>query len=600
MNDRAAPERGDDRARNKRGPEGSQRTESPPRREGAVSRAKPQNEGPKKSEGRHRSKAKLDADAQGAALAFGGDEAQGPQRPDTSESARVPDREDDDDVFPLGGRSADGRRKSAEFEAALPRAMETEDDALPNEAAAATSLVAPLAQAPVLLPSTTAPLIFAAGGGVSAARALPPVLSEEVIVDMFLASKTEEAAAALLAAVTVPSEDDAVGRTMYATVLQLVTTTVAGTLRYDKGPINLKAILQNAGLTDKVHGLDKGNKALVGRFMDPAVYAKKERAATRNKRRFNPPLDFPTWLRAALVRLVEMLASRSADVVAEREEADAEAKWADRVAAAKASRAALMELKPADYETKVLESLERSAAELNASGRTFTVPLGALVAEAFAYFPYGRWSAPVSVRDQCFADFERKLREYAARKPAAEELASLLNALGTKQVASMDDSEATQLRVHAAQLAAVANTAVVGERPSRLVPEWDDAGRLRSRDERAAEELAQRSAMGCDLGTLHPRHNAAVAASIGESGELQRRTLEKGRKAEHQMFYDARDVPKPRSPEEMVRNYRHSTGWNGKEWVEGAGGGEASRARAAAQRAGAPAEESDEDFDPGL
>ena len=40
MNDRAAPERGDDRARNKRGPEGSQRTESPPRREGAVSRAK--------------------------------------------------------------------------------------------------------------------------------------------------------------------------------------------------------------------------------------------------------------------------------------------------------------------------------------------------------------------------------------------------------------------------------------------------------------------------------------------------------------------------------------------------------------------------------
>ena len=66
------------------------------------------------------------------------------------------------------------------------------------------------------------------------------------------------------------------------------------------------------------------------------------------------------------------------------------------------------------------------------------------------------------------------------------------------------------------------------------------------------------------------------------------------------MFYDARDVPKPRSPEEMVRNYRHSTGWNGKEWVEGAGGGEASRARAAAQRAGAPAEESDEDFDPGL
>ena len=134
MNDRAAPERGDDRARNKRGPEGSQRTESPPRREGAVSHAKPQNEGPKKSEGRHRSKAKLDADAQGAALAFGGDEAQGPQRPDTSESAEVPGREEkDDDTFALGGRSPDGRRKSAEFEAALPRAMDTKDDALSGE-----------------------------------------------------------------------------------------------------------------------------------------------------------------------------------------------------------------------------------------------------------------------------------------------------------------------------------------------------------------------------------------------------------------------------------------------------------------------------------
>ena len=108
MNDRAAPERGDDRARNKRGPEGSQRTESPPRREGAVSRAKPQNEGPKKSEGRHRSKAKLDADAQGTALAFGGDEAQGP--PDTSRTVEVPGREENGaDAFPLGGRSPTSR-----------------------------------------------------------------------------------------------------------------------------------------------------------------------------------------------------------------------------------------------------------------------------------------------------------------------------------------------------------------------------------------------------------------------------------------------------------------------------------------------------------
>ena len=176
----------------------------------------------------------------------------------------------------------------------------------------------------------------------------------------------------------------------------------------------------------------------------------------------------------------------------------------------------------------------------------------------------------------------------------------MLDALDEKQSARMDDSAATWNRLHARQLAAVANTDSVGGRPEDLVPEWDDAGRLRFRDERAAEELAQRSAMGCDLGTLHPRHNAAVAASIGESGELPRRSLQEGRKAEHQMFYDARDVPKPRTPEEMVASYRHSTAWNGSAWVEGGGAGEAVRARAAARRAGEPAAESDEDYDPGL
>ncbi len=197
MNDRAAPERGDDRARNKRGPEGSQRTESPPRREGAVSHAKPQNEGPKKSEGRHRSKAKLDADAQGAALAFGGDEAQGPQRPDTSESARVPDREDDDDTFALGGQSEGGRRASAQFKAALPRAMDTGDDARPGAAVAAASFVAHSAQAPAAPPPPTMTLVAAAGGGAMAARALAPAQNLEAIVAAFLASRTEEAAAAL-------------------------------------------------------------------------------------------------------------------------------------------------------------------------------------------------------------------------------------------------------------------------------------------------------------------------------------------------------------------------------------------------------------------
>ena len=69
------------------------------------------------------------------------------------------------------------------------------------------------------------------------------------------------------------------------------------------------------------------------------------------------------------------------------------------------------------------------------------------------------------------------------------------------------------------------------------------------------------------------------------------------------MFFDVRDVPKPKTTEEMVRNYRASTNWNGTDWVEGGRGGtarrEASRAAAAA-RSGAPAAESDEEFDPGL
>ena len=125
MDDRDDHGRDDDRKRNsKRGPEGSQRTESPPRREGAVSVTKPQNKGPRKStgkaRGRHKTGAKLDADAQGAALAFGGDEAQGPQRPGTSGTTEVPGHEEDDDAFPLGGQSADDRRTSAQFEAALP------------------------------------------------------------------------------------------------------------------------------------------------------------------------------------------------------------------------------------------------------------------------------------------------------------------------------------------------------------------------------------------------------------------------------------------------------------------------------------------------
>ena len=65
------------------------------------------------------------------------------------------------------------------------------------------------------------------------------------------------------------------------------------------------------------------------------------------------------------------------------------------------------------------------------------------------------------------------------------------------------------------------------------------------------------------------------------------------------MFFAARDVPKPKTPEEMVRDYRSRTTWNGSKWIDG-GAGEAARARAAAQRAGALAAESDEDFDPNL
>ena len=105
--------------------------------------------------------------------------------------------------------------------------------------------------------------------------------------------------------------------------------------------------------------------------------------------------------------------------------------------------------------------------------------------------------------------------------------------------------------------------------------------------------------MGCHLGTLHPCHNAPIAASILESGELPRRSLQEGQNAENQMFFDARDVPKPKTPEEMVRNFRARSTWDGSKWIDG-GAGEASRARAAAQSTGVPAAESDEDFDPGL
>jgi len=129
----------------------------------------------------------------------------------------------------------------------------------------------------------------------------------------------------------------------------------------------------------------------------------------------------------------------------------------------------------------------------------------------------------------------------------------MLDAVDEKQSARMDDSEATRGSVHAAQLDAVADTAIVGAPPPKLEPEWDEAGRQRARVERAAEESAPQSAMGCHLGPLHPCHNAAIAASI-----------------------------------------------DGTKWTDG-GAGEAARARAAARRSGAPAAaESDEDVDPGL
>jgi hypothetical protein len=558
MNDHAAPERNDDRPRKgKRGPQGSQRTGSPPPPNGgSVSLAKPQKKGPRKSTGNHRGRLKtganVDAHAQPATSAFDGVEAQGPQRPRTSGTAEVPGHEEDDDTFPLGDR-----RKSAQFEAALPdTSMKTEDNARPGAAVAAASLVAPLAQAPVLLPSTTAPLIFAAGGGVSAARALPPVLSEEVIVDMFLASKTEEAAAALLATVVAPSADDTEGQKWYAVLTQIVTTTVDGTLT-QTGQVSLTGILTTANLTDESRGLARSNQALVIRFMDPAEYRRKKKKQETGKGS-EPKLGFVAWRRGALVKLVEMLASRAAGVVAERQKADADAKWDKDVAAAEALRADLMARKAGDYKPKVLESLAKSATDLQASGRLCHAAVDTLQQEAHKYFPYGGWVHGGKC-DGRLTDFLRKLREYAARKPAAEELAAMLDAVKGKQSARMDGSDATRRSVHAAQLAAVADVAIVGARPPLLTPEWNETGRQRARNERAAEESAPESEMGCHLGPLHPCHNAAIAASIRESGALPRRTLEKGKLAENQMFFAVRDVPKPKTPEEMVRSFRANT-----------------------------------------
>ena len=600
MDDPAAPERDNDRAHNsKRRPEASQRLDAAPNAGASV--AKPQGSEQAQSAGRDRGRPKLDDDARPVALAFGGVEAQSQQCLDTSRTAEVPGREENGaDAFPLGGRSLDGRRTSTEFGAALPdTSMETEDSARPDAAAAAATLVAP-AQAPAAPPPPTTTLVAAAGGGAMAARTLSAsATTAEAVVDAFLASPTDATAAALLATLRMPSADDADGQTMYATAMRLVSTTVAGTLRLSAGPENLKDILQDAGLSDASHGLSRANQDLVIRFMDPAEYKTKKNKQKKGKGS-DPQLTFNPWLRASLIRLVEMLASRKADVVNETSAAEANAKWDEDVAAATASRADLMARGEDGDADLVLTSLLKSTTDLQASsGRLCHSAMDALEVEAYEYFPHGGWTTCGTYSER-LAGFQQKLIEYAARAPAADELETMLDALSTKQVASMDASEATRRSVHAAQLAAVANTEVVGERPTKLEPEWDVAGRLRARGERAVEESAPESLMGCHLGPLHPCHNGAIAASIRESGRpLPGRTLGEGQLAENQMFFDARDVPKPKTPEEMVRNFRARSTWDGSKWIDG-GAGEASRARAAAQSTGVPAAESDEDFDPGL
>jgi len=432
------------------------------------------------------------------------------------------------------------------------------------------------------------PALRAAAGGAAAtaepsSKPAPDALAPspfEPLVVTFLDSPTGTALAMLLAAATVPSADDSVGQVMLLALSQIVRKMADGKL----GREELTDILKDAGLTTRERGLDKANPKLAKRFMPKAEYEKKERKAIRKKQQFQPKLTFPQWQRAVIIRLLEILASRAAAFVNESSTADADTKWDAKVAAAEASRAALVALEPDDYKIKVLKSLADSAAALQDSGLPYQTPLFALSAEAEVYFPNGRWTKKKEkgvLQKERFDAFKQKLQDYAKRPPAAEELATMVTKKATKDLEMWNSSAATQQRVHAAQLAAGASF----PRPRPPWPVDDEAGLARALAEDAVLEAAPRREQACHLGALSRRHNAAIDASIKKSGPLPPRTHLEGQNADHQMFYRTRDVPKPKSPEEIVATYRLSTGWNGSEWTSGGGqGGARPRGRPARAR----------------
>ena len=88
--------------------------------------------------------------------------------------------------------------------------------------------------------------------------------------------------------------------------------------------------------------------------------------------------------------------------MAEREEVDADAKWDEDVAAAEALRADLMARKAGDYKPKVLESLAKSATDLQASGRLCHAAEGGGGEAARARAAAQRAGAPAAEPDEDF------------------------------------------------------------------------------------------------------------------------------------------------------------------------------------------------------
>ena len=173
--------------------------------------------------------------------------------------------------------------------------------------------------------------------------------------------------------------------------------------------------------------------------------------------------------------------------------------------------------------------------------------LGRLMPEAYEYFPHGAglsWASASGWRTS------RKLQGRAGEsRPTSWWTCSTPSARSRWRAWTPPRrrGEACTLRN-----SPPSRTEVVGRRRSaraRVGRGRAPAGssRARGRRIRAAEQD------GCHLGTLHPCHNTRVDESIGNPS-CAAAHAEEGRK--RRTGSSPRDVPKPKTPEEMVRNYR--------------------------------------------